>query len=61
MLLFVKCQHDKRSDSNPPVSPGHHIIPPEDLKALEELGEGQYGVVELGEWKPPNAKDKVQL
>ena len=35
-----------------------YVIPSEDLRVIRELGEGQYGVVELGEWKSPNG-DKV--
>ena len=41
------------------VGHGHQIIQPEDLKVLQELGEGQYGIVEQGEWKPPHGKDTV--
>ena len=37
------------------------LIPSEDLRELRELGEGQYGVVHLGEWKPPQGNELVCL
>ncbi|PFX24039.1 ack-related non-receptor tyrosine kinase-like [Stylophora pistillata] len=58
--MFLRAKRkDKKSDSAPSVSPGHQIIQPEDLIIVQGLGEGQYGIVELGKWKPPNAKDEI--
>ena len=37
------------------------LIPSEDLRDLRELGEGQYGIVHLGEWKPPQGDELVCL
>jgi len=41
------CQQSEKKDPELPAC----LIPLEDLKVVKELGEGQYGVVQLGEWK----------
>lgn len=46
MPLLRKTKSEKKDPELPAC-----LIPLEDLKVVKELGEGQYGVVQLGEWK----------
>ena len=55
-----KVTKEKRPvDPETVVNQGNALILPEDLQVKRDLGEGQYGVVQLGLWSPKNGTNPV--
>lgn len=51
-MPFKKAKSEKKAHYYEHTSKDAFLIPSEDLKVVKDLGEGQYGVVQLAEWKP---------
>ncbi|XP_078374573.1 uncharacterized protein LOC144658113 isoform X2 [Oculina patagonica] len=51
---MMKSWKKKTVDPDPVVYQGQQLILAKDLEVKGDLGEGQYGVVQLGLWKPQN-------
>ncbi|XP_078374560.1 uncharacterized protein LOC144658102 isoform X2 [Oculina patagonica] len=60
MINFAMFRSKKKKpvDADPVVNQGQQLILSEELKVTRELGEGQYGVVQLGLWKPQNGANE---
>ena len=57
-----KVTKEKRPvDPETVVNQGNALILPEDLQVTRDLGDGQYGVVQLGLWSPNNGTNPIYV